>query len=289
MKFVKWRMAWYAFSLLLLIPGLISLGYQGLNLGIDFTGGSLLQVKFEQNVNADQVRTVLDEFKLGTSSIQATNNNNFLIRTKDLSEAETAKIITEFKAKLGKMDILRNEKVGPIMGKELALNAIYALIIAFILMIIYITFRFEFKFGVAAILALLHDVFIVIGIFSIFQIETDSTFVAAILTIIGYSINDTIVIFDRIRENLRIAKKMPLDEMIDTSIKQTLARSINTVLAVMVILASLFLLGGETTRIFSLALLMGVAIGCYSSIFNASPIWYDLTRIFDGKKATQKI
>lgn len=288
MKFIAQRKIWYIISLLLFIPGIVSLFINGLNLGIDFTGGNLIQLKFEQNVNSQQIRSVLEEFDLAGSAVQESGNNSYLIRTKTISQQEENKIMDAFRGKLGKLEILRNEKVGPVIGKELTLNAIYALIFASILMVIYITVRFEFLFGIAAIVALLHDVFITIGVFSIFQIEVDSSFVAAILTIIGYSINDTIVIFDRIRENLRITKKVPLDELIDNSIKQSMARSINTVLAVMFVLFALLLVGGETTRIFSLALLVGVASGAYSSIFNASPIWYDLKRIFDSKKAVQK-
>lgn len=284
MKFIKKRMIWYIISLAVIIPGIISLFINGLNLGIDFKGGSILQLKFDKAVTAEQIRTVLDEFKLGTSSIQATNTS-FLIRSKELSQVQEAKIFAELESKFGKFTLERNEKVGPVIGQELTRNAIYALIVASILMIIYISFRFEWKFGVAAVLALLHDVFVVIGVFSMLQIEVDSSFVAAILTIIGYSINDTIVIFDRIRENLRINKKMPIDELIDNSVMQTLARSINTILAVIFVLVALLLVGGETTRIFSLALLVGVISGGYSSIFNASPIWYDLKRLIEGEKS----
>ena len=287
MKFIKKRMIWYIISLAIIIPGIISLFVNGLNLGIDFKGGSILQLKFDKAVTAEQIRTVLDEFKLGTSSIQA-SNTSFIIRSKELSQVQEAKIFAEFESKFGKFTMERNEKVGPVIGKELTMNAIYALIVASILMIIYISFRFEWKFGVAAVLALLHDVFVVIGVFSILQIEVDSSFVAAVLTIIGYSINDTIVIFDRIRENLRINKKMPIDELIDNSVMQTLARSINTILAVIFVLVALLLVGGETTRIFSLALLVGVISGGYSSIFNASPIWYDLKRLIEGEKSVQR-
>ena len=150
-------------------------------------------------------------------------------------------------------------------------------------MVIYITFRFEFKQGIAAILALLHDTLLVIGIFSLFRIEVDSAFIAAILTIIGYSINDTIVIFDRIRENLRMRKKgQSLEDLVNLSIWQTLARSINTVLTVMFVLLALYFLGGATVKTFVLAMIIGVASGAYSSIFNASPIWVDL-RLMDKK------
>jgi preprotein translocase subunit SecF len=287
-KIIQRRIVWYIISLLIIIPGLFSLATQGLNLGIDFTGGSMIQVRFEQAVSSEQIRNVLDEYGLGKSVIQASANNTFLLRTKTLSQAQQNKILGEFKSKYGKMELLRNDVVGPVVGQELTQKAIYALIFASLLIVAYITFRFEFKFAIAAIIALLHDAFVVIGVFSLLQIEVDSTFVAAVLTILGYSINDTIVIFDRIRENMRITKKMPLDELIDNSIMQTLARSINTILAVIFVLASLLVFGGETIRVFALALLVGVISGGYSSIFNASPLWYDFRRIFNGRKTVQK-
>lgn len=275
-SFRKWV---YIFSLAILIPGLVSLCWpgRGLNLGIDFTGGSMLHLRFDKNVTVSDVRGVLDPFQLGKDiPIQKAGDREFIIRTRDLSQQESSKIMTAYKEKLGNMQILRNEKVGPTIGKELTQKAIMAIAIACVLMLIYITIRFEFKFGVGAILALLHDVFIVLGLFSLFQWEVDSAFVAAILTILGYSINDTIVVFDRIRENLKLKKKETYDEIVDKSIMQTLNRSINTVLTVMFCLIALLVFGGATIKTFVVAMLIGVCCGCYSSIFVASPIWYDL-------------
>ena len=264
----------------MILVGLASLATQGLNLGIDFTGGTLIDLKFAKPVSVAEVRDVLKDYKLENSVVQlaATEKTdaapNVLIRTHVLSEAERKTVLEGFTAKLGKFDIMRIEKVGATIGSELTREAIIALLLSWLMMIAYISYRFEFRFGVAGILSLVHDVLIVLGIFSILRKEIDASFVAALLTIVGYSINDTIVIFDRIRENLKAMKKgETLPEMVDRSIWQTMTRSIYTVLTVLFATGSLYFLGGETTKNFSLALLIGFVSGTYSSIFNASPIW----------------
>lgn len=275
--FVNRRKIWYVISLLIMIPGLVSLAMQGLNLGIDFTGGNLMQLKFSNPVEINQVREALHEVGLEkVPVIQTTADGAYLIRTEVLTEEKSDQVVSTLQQKLGALDLQRNEKVGAVFGSELRKNALLAIGIASLLMLIYITIRFEFRFGVAAVLALLHDALVVVGIFSLLQLEVEVSFVAAILTILGYSINDTIVIFDRVRENRKNHPKMELVEMVNRSISQTLTRSINTVLTVVFCLVALMLLGGETTRIFSLAMLIGVVFGCYSSIFIASPLWVDL-------------
>ena len=185
----------------------------------------------------------------------------------------------------GLQEDLRTEKVGAVIGSELTLKAVLAMLISWVIIIMYISYRFELKFALSAIAALLHDIIIVMGVFSLLQKEIDGSFVAAIMTIIGYSINDTIVIFDRIRENLKLhfRKGGDLIELINHSIMQTMTRSIYTVLTVLFTVVSLFVFGGETTKNFALALLIGISCGAYSSIFNASPLWYDLKRIADKK------
>ncbi|HOV79499.1 MAG TPA: protein translocase subunit SecF [Bacillota bacterium] len=278
--FVKLRKIWYIISILIILPGIISLFSQGLNLGIDFRGGSLLDLRFSQPVEVEQVRGLLAGFGLEGASIQRSDQTDFLIRTRELSEDESRDIVQQLNDKLGGVTVLRTERVGPVIGQELIRKAMYALGAASVLMVIYITWRFEFKQGIAAVLALIHDVLVVAGVFSIFQIEVDSTFIAAILTIIGYSINDTIVIFDRIRENILNKKKgEAVEDVINTSLWQTMARSINTVLTVEIILVALLLLGGPTVRNLVLALLIGITSGAYSSICNASPLWYDFKRL----------
>jgi len=281
--FIKRRKIFYAISILAMLPGLISLALQGLNLGIDFTSGSILEIRFEKAAQVEQVREIVKNEGFEASRIQQSGDRDFLIRTTKLTQSDSQKLMDSFTGKIGKVELLRNEYVDPIISTELFWRALGALAIASVLMVIYITFRFEFKQGIAAIMALLHDTLLVIGIFSLFRIEVDSAFIAAILTIIGYSINDTIIIFDRIRENLRMRKKgQSLEDLVNLSIWQTLARSINTVLTVMFVLLALYFLGGSTVKTFVLAMIIGVASGAYSSIFNASPIWVDL-RLMDKK------
>lgn len=277
-NFIKNRKIWYVISLLVILPGLFSIATRGFNLGIDFTGGNLVEVRLERDVKIEQVRTVVEELGYAAArNIQKSGTSDYMIRTRELTEEESAKLISTLEQKVGEVDLLRNERVGPVIGRELTMNAIWALLIAAALMIVYMTFRFEFKQGVAAVTGLLHDVLVVMGIFSILQIEIDSAFVAAVLTIVGYSINNTIVIFDRVRENLRNRKKgEALEDLVNLSIWQTMARSINTVLAVLFVLLALYLLGGTTIKNFMLAMIIGVTSGFYSSMLTASPLWVDL-------------
>ncbi len=283
MKFsiIKHRYWFFALSLLIILPGLFSIITRGFNLGIDFTGGTLIDLKFDKPVTVVQVRAVLADYKLENSVVQlaATEKTdaapNVLIRTHTLNETDRKAVLDGFATKIGKYDVMRVEKVGATIGAELTRDAIIALLLSWLAMIGYISYRFEYRFGVAGIISLIHDVFVVLGIFSLLQKEIDASFVAALLTIVGYSINDTIVIFDRIRENMKKMKKgETLSEMVDHSILQTMTRSIYTVMTVLFATGALYFLGGETTKDFSLALLIGFVSGMYSSIFNASPIWY---------------
>lgn len=278
--FIGKRYWWFALSALIMIPGLISIAIQGFNLGIDFTGGTLLDLRFAKAVTVAEVRDVLKDYHLENSTVQLASgaqvdkSPNVFVRTHVLTEDERANVMKGMKAKLGDFDILRIEKVGAIIGSELTRQALLALVIAWAMMIAYITFRFEFKFAVSGILALVHDCIVVLGIFSLFRLEVDASFVAAILTIVGYSINDTIVIFDRIRENMKTHRKTEsFQELVNRSIWQTMTRSIYTVLTVLFCSVALYFFGGETTKNFALALTIGFISGAYSSVCNASPIW----------------
>ncbi|KUK12416.1 MAG: Protein-export membrane protein SecF [Moorella sp. 60_41] len=255
-----------------------------LNLGIDFTGGNLLQVRFEQPVETSQVREALREFNLEQAALQPVGPNEFLLRTPVLTEEESTALLERMEEKFGSLEVQRNEKVGAVIGAELTRKGLYALALAAVLMVIYIGIRFEFLFGIAAVVALLHDVLVTVGLFALFRWEINSAFVAAILTIIGYSLNDTIVVFDRIRENLRMRKKESLEELVNKSIAQSLVRCINTMVAVALALLSLLILGGDTTKGFALALLIGSLSGTYSSIFTASPLWVDLRNLVRERK-----
>lgn len=280
MNIVKLRKYWYIISLLIIIPGLISFAVKGLNYGIDFTGGSYIELRFEQAVTSGDVRPVLSDAGINKANIQAASGNVIIIRTRDLSQEESDTVLQGLKEKVGNYELLRNENVGPAIGKELRTKAILALLIAFGAMIIYITIRFEFLQGLAAVSALIHDILVTVGLVSLLGLEVDGAFIAALLTIVGYSINATIVLFDRIRENIRKRKKgESLAELIHDSIIQTLARSINTTLAVLFCLVAMFLFGGVTIKVFMLTLIIGVLAGCYSSILISSPLWYDYRRL----------
>jgi len=285
--FIKLRKIWYGISIVFLVPAIISIFAQGFNLGIDFTGGSMMEVRFSQHTAVEDVRGVMAEFGMGSDPIQRSDVNDFIIRTRELEEEESNAILLAMGEKIGEVELLRNERVGPKIGQELILNAFMAFGFASILIMLYITWRFELKQGIATVVSLLHDAILVLGIFSLLQLEVDSKFVAAILIIIGYSLNDRIVIFDRIRENLIYRKRgEDLAEVINNSIWQTMARSINTGLTMLFVVGALFVLGGSTLQNMTLAILVGLTIGIYSSLSNASPLWYDLRRM-EGKAGTR--
>ena len=276
---VKKRYWWFGISLLIIIPGIISLFMQGLNLGIDFKGGSMLDMTFTKVVTQAAITDTMKSVGLEGPVQLSNGNTSALIRTGALEETKRNELLTALQTKVGEYDktTFIEGKVGPAMGQELTRNAFYALIIAMGLMIAYITIRFQFVFAISGIIALLHDVLVVVGLFSLFRWEIDATFVAAVLTIFGYSINDTVVIFDRIRENeTKLKRADSYEDMVDKSVWQTMRRSVNTVVTVLIALLSVFIFGGESTRVFSLAMLIGVFSGAYSSIFNASQILVEI-------------
>lgn len=284
---------WFAISLLVIIPGIFCMFTKGFNFGIDFTGGTIIEMEFQQEVTLPQVRDVLREYNLDNATIQLSGDvsnveasKDVMIRTMDLEENDRKAVMASLKDEIGDYNVLREEKVGATIGGELITDALMATVISWILIILYVSYRFEWRFGVAAILTLIHDVLIVLSVFSFMQKQVDSSFVAAILTIIGYSINDTIVIFDRIRENQRLHFKRggDLNELANRSIYQTLTRSLYTVFTVLFTTFALYFFGGDTTKDFSFALLIGFFSGSYSSIFVASPLWVVLKNRFPAKK-----
>lgn len=292
------RKIWYAISSLLIIASLFFMVTRGFNMGIDFTGGTIMDLRFEKAVNINDVRAVLNEYNLSNSTIQlsgesssSTESENVMIRTVDLEEQERKEVMAALTDKLGAYQVLREEKVGATMGTEIIMNAVYATIISWLLIIAYVSYRFEFKFGISAVLGLAHNVIIVLGAFALTQRQIDSSFVAALLTIIGYSINDTIVIFDRIRENLKLhfRKNGDIVELVNTSIYQTMTRSIYTVSTVLFATFALYFFGGDTTKDFAFALLIGFFCGAYTSIFIASPLWVTFRRYSDKKRLAKRM
>ena len=276
MHLIEKRKYFYIFSSILIIAGIISMFAQGFNLSIDFKGGSLLRYKMDASISAAEVRATVEDLGVVKEANIQKSGDEFFIRTMELDQQQTSKITKGLEAKFKNVTYQSAESVGATIGSELTRNAILSVLVAMALMLVYISFRFEWTFGLAAVLALFHDVLIVLGLFSIFQWQIDSAFIAAILTVIGYSINDTIVIFDRVRENLRMKKKDDTATLLNKSIMQTLNRSINTVLTSLLPLVTLFLFGGSTIKIFILALLLGFIFGCYSSICVASPVYYEI-------------
>ena len=233
-----------------------------------------------KEIPLEDLRAVVNEFVDKTPAIQFDETNvSYVIRTELTTEDDVKAMLSAIESEIGPYQVERNELVGPTIGNELTKKAILALAIACALMFVYITFRFQFWFGLAAIITLLHDALIVLAVFSIFQLEISSSFIAAILTVVGYSINATIVVFDRVREgmpNERIA-------LLDDSISMTLARSINTTLTTLLTLFALIIFGGDTTKIFVLAMIVGITAGLYSSVCLSCSLYYDLIGHF-GKK-----
>ncbi|MDO9585068.1 MAG: protein translocase subunit SecF, partial [Syntrophales bacterium] len=249
----------------------------GLNYGIDFAGGTLVQVKFQRETTTERLRNALKPINLDSSIIQQFSSRELVIRTAESSsdlKGLSVRIEEALNTAFGKgsFDVQRFEAVGPKVGRDLTNKAIMAIVFSWIAMLFYIAWRFEFRYALGGILALIHDVIITVGALSLLNKEFTLTIVAALLTIIGYSINDTIVIFDRIRENLRKGVKKDLRELINFSVNETLSRTIITSFTVFLVLVILFFLGGEVIHDFAFAMLVGVVAGSYSTIYIASPI-----------------
>lgn len=276
-------------SLAMILVGIVSLiAKGGPNYGIDFAGGMLVQVKFEQDTTAPEIREALSGIELGPVGIQQFGDaaNEFLIRTQTTSDELTSLAnqidrVLEQTYGADMVEIRRAEMVGPQVGKELRQKGLLAILYAMVGILIYITWRFEFRFAVGSIIALVHDVIITLGLFSIFGKEIDLPIIAAFLAIIGYSLNDTIIVYDRIRENLAKNTRESLATVINASINQTLSRTILTSGTTLLVVMALFIFGGGVIHNFAFALLIGILVGTYSSIFVASPIlvfWDDWRR-----------
>lgn len=280
---LKWdivhhRNKFFAFSAIITILGIITLLIHGLNYGVDFKAGTNLDVSIGKKATKVEVQTLLKDNDFGTPKVTMGNNDQrATIRfDKVLKADEVNKIEKAFIDKYGKQVSKEENTVDADMAKELISKAIWAVAVASIFISIYVSIRFEWRYAVSAIISILHDAFIVVAMFSIFKLEVNLPFITAVLTIVGYSINDTIVIFDRIRENVKSAKIKTFEDLVSVvngSIWQTMTRSINTVITVLVAALCLFIFGGHSIRLFSLAMIFGLVAGAYSSIFIASPIW----------------
>ncbi|HEY4552731.1 MAG TPA: protein translocase subunit SecDF [Bacillaceae bacterium] len=279
--FVASRKKFYVISTALIVAGIIVLGIFRLNLGIDFSSGTRVEIDGGKAMTAQELKDELKAIDLPTEDVvlSGAENDVGVARYKGvLKKDEIAELKTHFKDKFGSEPNVST--VSPTVGKELAKNALYALAIAALGIVIYVSLRFEFSMGLSAVLGLLHDAFFIIAFFSLTRLEVDLTFIAAVLTIVGYSINDTIVTFDRIRENMVAKKRLKTEadiaEIVNKGLRQTLTRSINTVLTVIVTVVAILIFGSESIRNFALALLVGLLAGTYSSIFISAQLWYDL-------------
>ena len=283
--FVGKRKIWYAISVVVIIAGIISMAIQGLNFGIDFTGGSYVQLSFEEEVTVEDLRGVVSSHVEKTPTVQYDETNgSFIIRTELTEEDDVNALLAAIEGEFGEYQIDRNELVGPTIGAELVKKAILALIIACACMLIYISVRFQFWYGISAIIALIHDALVVLAVFSILQLEVSSSFIAAILTVIGYSINATIVLFDRVRESTPNFKASDRMALVNDSIINTLARSVNTTLTTLLTLFALYFFGGDTTQVFVLAMIVGISAGFYSSVFVSGSLYFDLSKFAKKRK-----
>lgn len=285
----------FTFSIVVTILGIITLLWHGLNYGIDFSSGTNLDVSIKQEVTKDQVTDVLSNMELSKEPNITMGTERINIRFSDVLTEDQS---NQFKADFEKIAPGSSYDINTVdveIAREMQRNAILSVLIASLGIILYVSIRFNWRFAVSAVISLLHVAFLVISVFSIFQLEVNLPFILAVLTIIGYAVHDTIVIFDRIRENMRFAKLRTLDDLahlVNESIYQTLSRSINTVLTVLVAAVSLFIFGSESIRMFSLAIIIGLIFGAYSSIFIASPLWVlfkknDLNNTKAAKKPKQ--
>ncbi len=280
-SFIENRKRFFILSMFFAIISMLSLWLKELNFGIDFKGGLLVEIKLENNIELESLRNNIASLNYGDFTLQKldNSNNNFLIKIELSSDfqGDQETLIARLKEKIQnnyqeKVDYRRIEYVGPTVSNELVITGIMAIFIAIFSMLIYIWFRFELPFAVGAVLALIHDTILTIGMFSITSLEFNLSTVAAILLIIGYSMNDTVVVYDRVRENLKKFKKLDTYSLLNKSINETLSRTINTTATTILALIALFIFGGNIIKDFSLAMIWGIVIGTYSSILIATPI-----------------
>jgi len=296
-KLVQRRAIWYSFSGLLAVMSVVALVMWGLKFGLDFTGGSLLEVEFKgARPTVEVVNGSFSKLDLGTVNVQPIGESGVLLRFREVSEDVHQQILTALRSSGSEVSERRFESIGPLIGAELRSRALWAIAVALIFIVLYIAWAFRkvsrpvasWKYGVSAVIALAHDLLITIGVFSVLGhfagVEVDSLFVTALLTILGFSVHDTIVVFDRTRENLFRGVASDFETTVELSVNETIVRSINTSLTTLLVMFTLYLFGGESIRYFALALLIGITAGTYSSIFVASPLVVDWNYLSQRRK-----
>lgn len=296
--FMRLRLAAIGGSVAAVLLSIILVFAPGLNFGIDFEGGILIEIETPEPPDLADLRNRLNTLELGSVALQEFGASNDILIRVPKQEGENEGVAqqnaidavkAELEAALGEdISYRRTEFVGPKVSQELLEDGLLAIGLTLVAVLIYIWFRFEWQYGLGAILALIHDVVLTIGVFAIFQLEVNLSTVAAVLTIVGYSLNDTVVIFDRIRENLRKYKTLPMKDLINLSINETLARTIMTSVTTLLALLSLFLFGGEVIKGFTFAMIWGVLVGTYSTIYIASPVLYYLNLRSIGEKKANR-
>jgi preprotein translocase subunit SecF len=289
MNIIKYRKFWYVLSILMVGGSLLAVGVLGLKQGIDFAGGSLVAVRFPgQRPSTVEAENAIASLNLGSTTIQPVGEKDMNFRLRDMDEETHQKFVKQLRDKYGDITELRFDSIGPVIGQELRSKSVIALVVVFLAILIYIAYTFRkvsvpmasWKYGLITAVSALHDVAVPIGVFAVLGklhgLEIGTSFVAAILTVMGFSIHDTIVVLDRVRENLQRTSGL-FEDIVNTSLNQTIVRSLNTTISTLLALIAVYLFGGASVRDFSLALIIGIAVGAYSSIFIAAPLlvtWY---------------
>ena len=287
LRIIEKTKLWFIISLIIIAIGIGFLAVRGLNFGIDFKGGTQVVIDFGKEFNKADVDKIIKKYAPDATT-NTVDKDSLEIKANNFDTTKVNEVFTELKEKYSLNDkaLVSQDEIGASVGKELTKNSIIALGIAVICMLIYVAIRFEFTFGIAAIVALFHDVLITLSVYAIFSVPVNTPFIAAMLTVVGYSINDTIVIFDRIRENAKKNRRADIVEVADKSITQTMSRSINTTLTTLITIIAVYIFV-PSVREFAFPLIIGIATGAYSSIFIASPIWVILKKHKLKKKAVR--
>ncbi len=282
LKIIEKTKIWFSISLIIILIGIFTMATKGLEYGLDFKGGTVVEINVGKDFNKSDIDNITKKY---ASDIQSNKVNNTSIELKSatLTSDDVSNIVKDIKAKYKDSSLVNQEQIGAAIGKEARVKALQAVAVAIVFIFIYIGFRFEIKFGAAAIISLIHNVLIMLSVYAVLRVPIDSSFIAAALTVIGFSVHDTIVVFDRIRENEKSMRRVDATIVANASLTQTLARSINTVLTVVITLTSVYILV-PSVRIFSEPILIGIITGCYSSLCIATPFWVILKKRFAKKR-----
>lgn len=287
LKIIEKTKIWFSISLIIILIGVFTMVTKGLEYGLDFKGGTVVEISVGKDFNKSDIDNITKKY---ASDIQSNkvNNTSIEIKSATLTSDDVSNIVKDIKVKYKDSSLVNQEQIGAAIGKEARVKALQAVAVAIVFIFIYIGFRFEIKFGAAAIISLIHNVLVMLSVYAVLRVPIDSSFIAAALTVIGFSVHDTIVVFDRIRENEKSMRRVDATIVANASLTQTLARSINTVLTVVITLTSVYILV-PSVRIFSEPILIGIITGCYSSLCIATPFWVILKKRFAKKRSVGEL